>query len=221
MNVTYRQLLEMEIQSNNSISIPLPRIVRHLTIHASFVPDIGLYHGKIGIVLFFAHYARFTGNPLYNEFAGELLDEVYNEINTGLPVNFEYGLCGIGWGIEYLLQNGFMEGDSDEILSDIDAIVMERNLRRITDRSIKTGLGGISYYISKRINSPCRKSGNLPFDETYLADWTSTASSIVIPEDKVIFDTMIGVLPEGEDLTLWKRGLENGCAGVGLKSMLL
>ena len=95
----------------------LPRIARHLIMHASYTPDMGLYHGKMGIVLFFAHYARYMGNSLYNEFAGELLDEVYQGIHTELPVNFESGLCGVGWGIEYLLQYGFMEGDSDEILS--------------------------------------------------------------------------------------------------------
>jgi len=111
----------------------LERIARHLMMHASFLPNIGLYHGKMGIVLFFAHYARYTGNPLYEEYAGELMNEVYEGYHPNLPANFEYGLCGIGWGIEYLLQNGFMEGDADEILAEIDAHVMERDLRRITD----------------------------------------------------------------------------------------
>ena len=198
----------------------LERIVRHLTIHSSYMSDIGLCHGKMGIVLFFVHYARFTGKQLYHEFAGELLNEIYEEIHTDLPVNFESGLCGIGWGIEYLLQNGFMEGDSDEILADIDAKVMERNLLRISDYSIKTGLEGISYYICKRINSPSRKSECLPFDETFLSDWHTVASSISIPEDKVILDTIINTLPKGEDITSWKYGLENGCAGVGLKNSM-
>ena len=125
----------------------LERIARHLIMHASYASDLGLYHGKTGIVLFFAHYARYTGNRLHDEFTGELLDKVYEEIHTNLPVNFESGLCGIGWGIAYLLQNGFMDGDSDEILSEIDDRVMERDLRRITDRSVRTGLEGISLYM--------------------------------------------------------------------------
>ena len=146
----------------------LERISRHMIMHASFLPNIGLYHGKMGIVLFFAHYARYTGNTLYEDFAGEILEEVYEGIHRNLPANFEYGLCGIGWGIEYLLQNGFMEGDADEMLAEIDAYVMERDLRRITDHSIRTGLEGILYYINKRINSPSRKTENLPFDDIYI-----------------------------------------------------
>jgi len=204
----------METDCSNNL---LLRIARHLTMQASFIPDLGLYHGKMGIVLFFAHYARYTKNRLYDEFAGELLDEIYDEIHTGLPVNFECGLCGIGWGIEYLLQNGFMEGNSDEILSVIDVRIMERDLRRITDPSVRTGLEGISYYISKRINPPSRKSGCLPFDETYLNEWNLVSRSISIPDDRVILNSIIDTHPEREDITSWKLGLETGCAGVGLK----
>ena len=197
----------------------LLRIARHLIMHASFVSDLGLYHGKMGIVLFFAHYSRYTQNHLYDKFAGVLLDEVHESIHAGLPVNFESGLCGIGWGIAYLMQNGFMEGDPDEILSALDALVMERDLLRITDRSMRTGLEGITCYVSKRIHSLSRKSGNMPFDDKYLADWKSATASLSIPDDKAVLDTVIHTLPGGDDITLWRSGLESGCAGVGLKIM--
>jgi len=195
----------------------LLRIARHLLMNVSFMHDISLYHGKMGVVLFFVHYAQHSDNPLYHEFAIELLFEVCEEIHEGLPVDFESGLCGIGWGIEYLLQHGFIEGDSDEILSELDDRLMEFDLRRIGDRSLCSGLEGISCYIDKRINSSSRKSGILPFDETYLTDWKSVASTGSIPEDTKVLDTIIGAIPEGEDITFWKLGLNNGCAGAGLK----
>jgi lantibiotic modifying enzyme len=113
----------------------LERIANHLIMNASFLPDLGLYHGKMGVVIFFAHYARYTGETLYDDFAGELLDEIYEEIHADMPINFESGLCGIGWGIEYLLENGFMEGDSEEILSELNQKMMEKGIKKMTGYS--------------------------------------------------------------------------------------
>jgi len=200
-------------------SIKIERIARHLIMHASFLPNIGLYHGKMGIVLFFAHYARYTGNSLYEDFAGDLLDEVYEGIHPATSDDFESGLCGIGWGIEYLIQNGFLEGDADVTLAEVDARMMERDLRRTTNYSMRTGLEGISCYITKRLHNPLRQTVKLPFDETYLNEWENVASSISIPDDKAVLNVIINTLPEGDDITSWNLGLENGCAGVGLKIM--
>jgi hypothetical protein len=200
----------------NSNEELLPRLVRHLILNASFTSNLGLYHGKMGIVLFFAHYGRFTENCLYDNFAGELLDEIYEDINAGTSINFESGLCGIGWGIEYLLQNGFMEGDSDDVLSEIDMKIMERDIRRITDTSFRTGLKGISCYVQKRINSLCRVQGNRPFDEIYLSDWEEVVSSSVFLDDDRVLSSIIEIPPSRGDILSWDLGLKNGCAGYGL-----
>ena len=196
----------------------LTRIANHLIMNASFLTDLGLYHGKMGIVLFFAHYGRYTGEILYDDFAGELLDEIYSEIHTDMPINFESGLCGIGWGIEYLLENGFMEGDSNEILSEIDAKIMERDLRRIKDLSFRTGLEGISCYIQKRIDSTFRKKDTMPFDDIYLSDWHTVAGKL---NEKFEISSLLETIPDGDDLLTWKLGLDCGCAGWGLKKILI
>lgn len=200
----------------------LLRIARHLIMHASFTANLGLFHGKMGIVLFFAHYARYTGESVYDEFAGELLDEIYEEIHTAIPVNLENGLCGIGWGVEYLLENGFTEGDSDEVLFEIDKKIMERDLRRVTDLSVNTGLAGILYYVEKRLNSPFRVPNTKPFDDLYLADWEKAKEKIEKSktENSKILSTLWEKLPEDESITTWSPGIVNGCAGYGLKIML-
>ncbi len=87
-------------------------------------------HGKMGICIFFYHLARKTGDKNYEEFAGELLDEIFEEIDIKTPLDFENGLTGIGWGIEYLVQNGFAEGDTNEILAAIDNSVLGGILAR-------------------------------------------------------------------------------------------
>ena len=139
----------------------------YLTINSSFLGDLGLFHGIMGIVLFFAHYARVTQNKQYEDFAEILLDEIYEEIHWDLPINLENGLCGIGWGIEYLVQHGFMEGNTDEILADIDRKVLEIDPLRISDLSFRRGLTGIIFYVIARLNS-YRETDKLPFDNSYL-----------------------------------------------------
>jgi hypothetical protein len=84
----------------------------------------GLYYGKLGIAIFLYNYYRYTGNSKYEDFASGLLDEVAPLLfDKTLPINYPYGLCGIGAGIEYLVQNGYIDSDTDEILEEFDSAV--------------------------------------------------------------------------------------------------
>jgi hypothetical protein len=197
----------------------MERVARHLALFSSFISNTGLYHGKMGIILSLFHYGRFTGHTLYDDIAGELLDEICEDVRKDMPVNFENGLCGIGWGIEYLLANNFAEGDSDVILASIDRKIMERDIRRISDKSFPTGLSGISCYIDKRLHSSFRRAGDMPFDETYLNDWKTVAGSSHFPDDKQILCTITETTPEGDDFLSWNQGLSNGCAGFLFKNI--
>lgn len=141
----------------------------YLTLNASFISDLGLFHGKMGCVLFFAQYARYTHDEHYEEFANELLDEICEDITKDIPIGLEYGLCGIGWGIEYLVQNGFLEGDTDEILEDFDNRIMEYDVLRMSDLSFRQGLAGIAFYVIARL-SALRDSERKPFDSDYLCN---------------------------------------------------
>ena len=40
--------------------ILLKRIANHQMLHGSFCSDLGIQNGKMGIVLFFYHYARYV-----------------------------------------------------------------------------------------------------------------------------------------------------------------
>ena len=48
--------------------------IHHLLLQSPFVKDVGLFHGKMGITLFFYHYSRHVNNAVYADYADELLD---------------------------------------------------------------------------------------------------------------------------------------------------
>ena len=60
----------------------LSKIVNHLVLVSNSVHDIGLYYGKMGIVLFLYNYSRYVHNDLYERISGELLDNVLEEVHN-------------------------------------------------------------------------------------------------------------------------------------------
>lgn len=70
--------------------------------------------------------------------------------NTHTPLDFKEGLCGIGWGIDYLIHHGLLEGDPDEILEDLDKLIFSCDIETCTDTSFETGSEGIKFYHSYR-----------------------------------------------------------------------
>lgn len=146
----------------------LNQIVHHQLLYSSFERNIGICKGKMGTVILFFRYAHHTDNRLYEDFAGELLDEICQSITFDTAWGFGDGLIGIGWGIEYLVQQKFIEGDTDEILLDIDKRIMEKDVQRIDDMSFHKGFEGLAFYVLARLLSP-REKGT-PFDTAYLSD---------------------------------------------------
>ena len=193
-------------------SAQLKQIADHHLLRGLFCQELGLWEGKTGMSLFFFLLSRHTGNRWYEEFAGELLDDVCSHLSLHCPVTFADGLCGIGWAIEFLKKEGFIEGDTDEILAEVDRQVMERDVRRITDASLETGLAGIAAYVRSRLDSKRTDSDYHPFDAEYLndlniackkngLDWMSDTYSVT-----TLWQTIPSMLPS-TDATAWQKGI--------------
>lgn len=144
----------------------LGKIVQHLIFHTSSMSDLGLLSGKMGVCIFFYRYARYTGIKRYDDFAGELLDEIYGETGTGIARDFENGLAGICWGIEYLSRNNFVYADTDDVLCNMDPLIVELDVRKIIDTSLERGLEGLAHYVLAR----CSGQSKLPIDSLYIAE---------------------------------------------------
>jgi len=223
----------------------LTQIANYLLVKKNEVNELGFLRGKMGIVLFLNHYAQYSQNIDYRIYAEELLYEIFDEITLELPVNFSTGYCGIGWGIGYLIQLDFIDGDADEVLEDIDLQVMERDPLRINDLSIETGLAGIILYVLSRISSANKNNKQLPFDNAYLsalaqkvdrvlsqANVKNLLNTDIFLEYAVfnslktdynnsmsVFDFMYPFTPEEFNIDNYSIGLA-GISGIGIKLIL-
>lgn len=146
----------------------LARIAKFLMLHGSFTNNLGLINGKMGVIIFFFHLSRYTRKKIFEDFAGEMIDEIYKEIHDHYPSNFENGLSGIAWGMEYLIQNQFVEADSNEVLEDIDKMIFEWDIRKVSDFSLETGLEGIAHYVISRCMGKTEERISIPRD--YIID---------------------------------------------------
>lgn len=149
------------------------KILNHLILHANDVPNaIGLLDGKMGIALVLAHYARCSRKKNIEHAADFLVENVMNQLTTTVSIDFANGLSGIGWGIEYLIQNNYMKGCGADILQDLDERIMQVEVTRIKDWSLEKGLLGILHYVLYHLQG-ANKSELRVFDKPYLASWLS------------------------------------------------
>jgi len=141
-----------------------------------------VFDGKMAWVLFFCIYAEAMQKPEYDEKASKLFYRIEINLHNNLVINFKNGICGIGWGIMFLNTNGFID-DVEDLLQKIDRMVMERDLRRITDYSFDIGLGGILAYVSQRLIL-YRAGGKPQFDIQYMHDLWLKCDNLLKSEEK-------------------------------------
>jgi len=129
----------------------------------SQVTDDGLLYGKMGLSIFLFQLAELTGEDKYKKKASELFDSVSQNLESGMSISYASGLAGIGVGIEYLLMRGFLFGDSNEVLEEIDeAIFTGLEYNDNIDSSLEYGLCGIGYYFLYRIkNRPVEEDNHI------------------------------------------------------------
>jgi len=117
--------------------------------------NFGLLRGKMGIALFFFQYARSMNYPYEEEYANQLIDKIIEELENIEHSGYATGLAGIGAGIEYLAQQGFINENTNNILSDFDKVI-HRVVSHLQNFSIDTrnGITGYGKYYLARMSNP-------------------------------------------------------------------
>lgn len=135
-----------EIQRNYQLNF----INAHLSTGQALITKNEISSLNIGLIIAYYTYAKYYKEDLYNQLANRLLDGVVSNLSTTLPITLQDGLLGVACGIIYLIRNNFIEGDEDEILSEIDH-VLYRNLIDLEEESKIDWFSWI-YYSRQRLS---------------------------------------------------------------------
>ena len=123
------------IQSNQHASNL--RQIKNLLMKKENIPlSPGLIDGKMGVAVFFFHYAEYKKEEKYKDYAISLIDDVQNQISSNTAINYVSGLTGIGTAIEYIAQQGLMDINTGKVLSDFDKILKALLTERILYLSV-------------------------------------------------------------------------------------
>jgi len=116
---------------------------------------IDLMGGKAGAALFLFYYANYARNETYYDRGMELLNDVFDQINAGaLYHSFAGGLAGIGWTVDHLIKQDFIDADSDDILSDLDEFLHKMMISEIKEKhyDFLHGALGVGVYFLSRLD---------------------------------------------------------------------
>lgn len=107
--------------------------------------------GKMGLSLYFFRLARLTNNECYNDFAEDLVVEVCGEIGKNYLSISPIELIINTIAIDYLINNGYVSGDINDVVHEIDVFVYREFLKQVEQLS-KQDLLIALYYFCIRLN---------------------------------------------------------------------
>ena len=146
------------------------KVFHQLFLRAYSVKLPGLLYGRLGISISLFDYAKRSGNSLFSDFGGELIDGILDDVGCKTGFDFATGLPGIAWGIEYLVQRGFVECDTNTVCAEIDKRMERICVHRMHDLSLETGLEGLLHYILIRMKGACLQGKDEIFTSDFMED---------------------------------------------------
>lgn len=170
---------------------------------------IGLLEGKMGESVFLFYYASFSGEAKYYQHAFALIEEVLNRVKNDINNHSFYnGLSGIGWAIEHLVQQGFLEIKED-ILADLDPYLydaMKRDLQQYHYDLLQGALGCAQYFCCRPIEKK---------NKQYLIEFIKGLAGISFPDQESGGVKWRDRISSGiKERNVYNLGLSHGIPGI-------
>lgn len=126
------------------------QMIRQLLPSEIICHDYELAHSWMGYIIFLYVYAKCMNDREMEGNADEQLDGLLSRINESMPVCLEEGMAGVACGILFLLRNGYIDGDEDEVMRGIDRFILAGYSSLPVDDFFE-GRGGVDLYLSLRL----------------------------------------------------------------------
>ncbi len=146
MHLEYKKELEKQLLSIQTI----------LRDHYSENTEVGVLSGISGISLFHFYYSKYSDTDVHFEMGIEILSESVQRINNGYNFpTYCTGIAGAGWVFDHVVEEGFVNLDTDELLSDLDTYLYDIMMTNIKEGNYDFlhGAIGYGYYFLKRFRN--------------------------------------------------------------------
>lgn len=116
--------------------------------------EIGLFTGKVGTSIALYIIGKNINDRQLVEISDSLLEKVIADASDIGNLSIDRGLTGIGLAVIFLVSNGYVDGDLDDILGDIDVLLY----KSLNNKNIKygisctSGLTGFLVYLVERLD---------------------------------------------------------------------
>lgn len=186
-------------------------LVNYLVLQAAQIPDSGLYHGRMGIILSLYCHGVIQDNQCLCDYASDILQSTAYDYYGG-DISIENGLSGLGLGFTLLYKAGMFKDNLNDILYEIDKKIMSLDPRRMEDHSFRQGALGVLFYIRTRlsIDKDCVSLRDDFIQELKVNVMNGNAHGVVSHE--MFIETLRQPAWEMEDYLKKNPGIDNGSA---------
>lgn len=140
---------------------------KYLLTNVDKVKNLGLFHGKMGLCIYFYMQSKLCLDKEYEKVADQLLESVYSDIGKCKDIGLENGITGIGIGINFLLECGLCEGNPNIVLEEIDNTIFRTLCKSINIQGnfVHDDICKCLYFCMRMKNSRLSSKERLLFSE--------------------------------------------------------
>jgi hypothetical protein len=129
------------------------------------INDVGLFTGETGIILAALYHAKYSSNNIQNHTGLELLNKLFNKIESNANVVWTFcsGIAGIGWLVEFASKYKFIESNTNYILGELDKHLAKAFVYLLSIKywDFLHGAIGIGFYYLKRFEESDFSKNNI------------------------------------------------------------